>query len=70
MLKSKFDRKKRSLISKNRIEIREKRSVHSPKGTAPDDFSPQMNRLRTKKIQKITPGKRKAVYGYMMIRER
>ncbi len=45
---------------------KKKRSVHSPKGTAPDDFSPQMNRLRTKKIQKISPGKRKAVYDYMM----
>ena len=32
-----------------------------PKGTAPDDFSPQMNKFRTKKIPKTTPGRRHEV---------
>jgi hypothetical protein len=33
----------------------------SPNGTAPEDFSPQIKRLSTKKIPKITPGKASAV---------
>jgi len=33
-----------------------------PKGTAPDDFWPQMNMLRTKKMVKTMPGKSMAVH--------
>ena len=31
-----------------------------PKGTAPEDFSPQMKRLSTKKMTKTMPGNMKA----------
>jgi hypothetical protein len=38
------------------------RATKVPKGTAPEDFSPQMNKFSTKKMQKILPGNAIAVY--------
>ena len=37
-----------------------------PKGTAPEDFWPQMNMLSTKKSVKTTPGNMSAVFSVTM----
>jgi len=34
-----------------------------PKGTAPEDFSPQMNKFKIKNMLKAIPGKKSAVYS-------
>ena len=39
-----------------------------PKGTAPEDFWPQMNMLSTKKSVKTTPGNMSAVFSVTMRR--
>ena len=40
-----------------------------PKGTAPEDFSPQMKRLSTKNMAKTMPGNMKAVLSVFIFHE-
>ena len=40
-----------------------------PKGTAPEDFWPQMNMLSTKKMQKTMPGNMNAVLSVFIFHD-